>query len=72
MIKDGVALTKFFYWFESNHGRERMTEISLSDKLHEFRSQQKDFLGLSFATIMLSTKIVPCRITILKKVREQK
>lgn len=51
MIKDGVALTKFFHWFSSNHGRESMTENSLSDKLIEFRSQQKDFLGSSFATI---------------------
>jgi Xaa-Pro aminopeptidase len=51
MIKDGVALTKFFHWFNSNHGREPMTENSLSVKLLEFRSQQKDFLGSSFATI---------------------
>ncbi len=51
MIRDGVALTKFFHWFSSNHGREPMTENSLSDKLLEFRSQQKDFLGSSFATI---------------------
>jgi Xaa-Pro aminopeptidase len=51
MIKDGVALTKFFHWFNSNHGREPMTENSLSDKLLEFRLQQKDFLGSSFETI---------------------
>ncbi len=51
MIRDGVALTKFFHWFESNFGRETITENSLSEKLFEFRSQQKDFLGSSFATI---------------------
>jgi Xaa-Pro aminopeptidase len=51
MIKDGVALTKFFFWFSNNHGREPMKENALSDKLFEFRSQQKDFLGSSFATI---------------------
>ena len=51
MIKDGVALTKFFYWFDSNNGKLQMTENSLSEKLFEFRSQQKDFLGSSFATI---------------------
>jgi Xaa-Pro aminopeptidase len=51
MIKDGIALTKFFHWFNSNHGREPMTENSLSDKLLEFRLQQKDFLGSSFETI---------------------
>jgi Xaa-Pro aminopeptidase len=52
MIRDGVALTKFLYWFESNHGREPMTENSISEKLLELRSQQKDFLGSSFATII--------------------
>jgi Xaa-Pro aminopeptidase len=52
MVRDGVALTKFFYWFENNHIKEPMTENSLSEKLLEFRSQQKDFLGSSFATII--------------------
>lgn len=51
MIKDGTALTKFFHWFENNHGKMRMTEKSLSDKLFELRSEQKDFYGLPFATI---------------------
>lgn len=51
MVKDGTALTKFFHWFETNHGKIRMTEKSLSDKLFELRSDQKDFYGLPFATI---------------------
>jgi Xaa-Pro aminopeptidase len=51
MIRDGLALTKFFHWFENNHGREPMTEKSIGEKLLELRSQQKDFLGLSFSTI---------------------
>jgi Xaa-Pro aminopeptidase len=51
MVRDGVALTKFFHWFDSNHGKMQMTENSLSDKLLDFRSQQKEFLGPSFATI---------------------
>jgi Xaa-Pro aminopeptidase len=51
MIKDGVALTKFFYWFDCNHGKESMTENSLTVKLFEFRAQQEHFLGSSFATI---------------------
>jgi Xaa-Pro aminopeptidase len=51
MIKDGVALTRFFYWFDSNHGRFSMTENSLTDKLLEFRSQQEDFIEPSFETI---------------------
>jgi len=51
MIKDGVALTRFFYWFCINHGKSAMTEDSLSDKLNELRSQQQDYLGPSFSTI---------------------
>jgi len=52
MIKDGVALTKFFYWFEQNLGREVMTELSLADKLLCFRSQQSDFIGPAFPAII--------------------
>jgi Xaa-Pro aminopeptidase len=48
MVKDGVALTKFFYWFEQSLGNEVITELSLADKLLGFRSQQSDFLGPSF------------------------
>ncbi len=52
MVKDGVALTRFFHWFESNHGIIRMSEKSVAEKNHEFRSQQSEFLGLSFSTII--------------------
>jgi Xaa-Pro aminopeptidase len=52
MVKDGVALTKFFYWIESDLGIVPMTERSLVMRLHEFKIQQKDFLGPSFATIV--------------------
>lgn len=52
MLKDGVALTKFFYWFEQNSGSIVMSEISLSEKLSEFRSEQQDYSGPSFSTIV--------------------
>ena len=52
MIKDGVALTRFFYWFDNNHGKLPMTESSLADKLVELRRQQEDFIEPSFATIV--------------------
>lgn len=52
MIRDGVALTRFFHWFDSNHGKLPMTENSLADKLLEFRSQQEDFIEPSFSTIV--------------------
>ena len=51
MVKDGVALTKSFYWFDENHGKTEINELSISDKLLEFRSEQKNFIGPSFETI---------------------
>ena len=51
MVKDGVALTKFFYWLEQNLGKERITEISASEKLEAFRREQENFVHPSFGTI---------------------
>src|SRR5690606_22571491 len=51
MIKDGVALTKFFYWLEKNIGKEQITEITIAEKLKDFRAQQDGFVGESFDTI---------------------
>jgi Xaa-Pro aminopeptidase len=51
MIRDGAGLTKFFFFLENNTDTEPLTELSLAQKLLEFRSEQKDFLGPSFATI---------------------
>jgi Xaa-Pro aminopeptidase len=51
MIKDGVALTRFFYWLEKNIGKQKITEISASEKLNDFRNQQKYYQCPSFATI---------------------
>lgn len=51
MLKDGIALTMFFYWLEKSVGKENITEISAADKLLEFRMQQADCTGPSFSTI---------------------
>ena len=51
MVKDGVALTKFFFWLEQNLGKEKITEISASKKLEAFRRDQENFVHPSFATI---------------------
>ena len=51
MIKDGVALVRFFYFLENNSGKLPLTEISLADKLHELRSLEDDFLVHSFSPI---------------------
>jgi len=51
MIKDGLALTRFFYWLENSLSKIKISEISAADKLLEFRMQQADCEGPSFATI---------------------
>ncbi len=51
MVKDGVALTRFFIWLENTMGTEKITEVSASQKLAAFRAEQKYYRGDSFATI---------------------
>lgn len=51
MVKDGVALTRFFIWLEENLKTGTLSEISVSDKLRKFRSEQENFVGESFGTI---------------------
>lgn len=49
-IKDGVAITKFLYWLDNSLG-DNLTELSLEDKLEEFRKGQDDFIQISFDSI---------------------
>lgn len=51
MVKDGVALTRFFKWLEETVGKETITELSLANRLRQFRSEQDGFIGESFDTI---------------------
>lgn len=50
-IKDGVALVKFLYWLDENLGKVKISEISVSDKLEEYRREQENFVEPSFDTI---------------------
>ncbi|MBQ1377436.1 MAG: aminopeptidase P family protein [Lachnospiraceae bacterium] len=50
-VKDGVALVKWLKWLKESVGKEALTEISVSDKLEAFRSEQEHFLDISFGTI---------------------
>ena len=52
MIKDGVALTRFFFWIEHNIDSVPMSELSLSEKLTHYRSEQEHYLGPSFSAIV--------------------
>lgn len=51
-IMDGVAVTRFIFWLKHNVGLESMTEISLAQKLEEFRKSWKTYQGPSFDTIV--------------------
>ncbi|MEM7679929.1 MAG: aminopeptidase P family protein [Pseudomonadota bacterium] len=48
-IDDGVAVTRFLKWFAEDGVGE--TEISITDKLEEFRSLSPKYCGPSFPTI---------------------
>lgn len=50
-IKEGVAFTRFMYWLKTSAGGERMTELSAAERLEEFRREQEEYLGPSFASI---------------------
>ncbi len=48
-IEDGVALTKFLYWFKFN--KKKITEKQVEKKLQYFRNKSKNYLFPSFDTI---------------------
>lgn len=50
MIRDGIALTRFFFRVE--HSAGKLTELGLAKMLEELREAQEGFVSLSFATIM--------------------
>jgi Xaa-Pro aminopeptidase len=50
-IYDGAALTKYLFWIKKNFYKRKITEISASQKLFEFRKKNIKFKFLSFPTI---------------------
>ena len=52
MVKDGVALVKFLKWLRPAVEAGGQTEISVSDKLESLRSENENYIGLSFDTIV--------------------
>ena len=52
MVKDGVALTKFFIWLESELATREISEYEIGKKLESFRKQQDYYVGESFAAIV--------------------
>ena len=50
-IKDSVAHVRFMKWLKENVGKMRITEMSASDKLDEFRAEMGNFIRPSFEPI---------------------
>jgi Xaa-Pro aminopeptidase len=51
MAQDGAAMCEFYAWFEAALGRERITELTVDEKLSAARAKRPGFVGLSFNTI---------------------
>lgn len=52
VVKDGVALVRFYNWLENQMAAgEKVTEISLAEKLTAFRAEQPQYIMDSFETI---------------------
>ncbi len=51
MIKDGVALTRFFRWLEKEIPTGNVTEMLVDEKLRACRADQENFFCESFSTI---------------------
>ncbi|MFJ2385221.1 aminopeptidase P family protein [Pseudomonas protegens] len=51
MEQDGAALCEFFAWLDSALGRERITELTIDERLTAAREQRPGYVSLSFNTI---------------------
>jgi Xaa-Pro aminopeptidase len=53
MDQDGAAMCEFYAWFESAvaSGNERITEVTIDEKISEARAKRPGFVSRSFATI---------------------
>ena len=51
MARDGAAMCAFYAWFEQALGRERITELTIDERLSGERAKQPGFVGLSFPVI---------------------
>jgi len=52
MEQDGAAMCAFYAWFEAAQSRgERITELTIDEKLSAERAKRPGFMGLSFNTI---------------------
>ena len=52
MVRDGVALSRFFFWLEQESDPETRTELSIGEMLENLRSENENYLGPSFSSIV--------------------
>ena len=50
-VRDGVAIVKFLYWLEKHKGNSDLSELSIADKLEQFRKASSLYKDSSFDTI---------------------
>lgn len=51
MEQDGAAMCDFYAWFEAALGKERITELTIDEKLTAQRAKRKGYISPSFGTI---------------------
>jgi len=51
MEQDGAALCEFFSWLDAALGKERITELTIDEKICAARARQPHFVSPSFSTI---------------------
>ena len=51
MEEDGAALCEFFAWLEQAQGKERITELSIDERITAARARRPGFVSPSFGTI---------------------
>ncbi len=52
MVEDGAAMCEFYAWFEAALARgERISELTVDERLTAARQRRSGFVGLSFSTI---------------------
>lgn len=52
MLKDGVALTRFFIWLEKQLKERQISEYEIGRKLESFRKKEAHYIDESFAAIV--------------------
>lgn len=50
-LRDGVAMVNFLAWLDQEAPKGKLDEISVADKLEEFRRKDSSYRGPSFSTI---------------------